>query len=258
MGMIMSKSYSILGTTLAVVFACQSCFAANELDQSVSAATENQQLGKASQEKIDILYERKRAALQEMRVTQAEIDQLKVYNRQLRGIIDNQGNQITSLNKQINDIESTQQGIMPLMERMLNGLEVFVSLDIPFLLNEREQRIATLRTLLLASDITVSEKFRRVLEAYQIEIEYGRTIEAYRGENQTGETVDYLRIGRSALMNISLDGDNAQGWDNKTKQWSDLDSSYTRAISKGVSIARKQAAPTLLGLPLQFLGETIK
>lgn len=252
----MNKSYSIIGMTLALIFASQHSLAANELDKSMSAVTNNQQAGKASQEKIDALYERKRAALQEMRITQAEIDQLKVYNRQLREIIKNQDTQISSLNKQINDIESTQQGIMPLMERMLNGLETFVSLDIPFLLNEREQRIATLRTLLLSSDITVSEKFRRVLEAYQIEIEYGRTIEAYRDENESGETVDFLRIGRSALMSVSLDGGHAQGWNNKTRQWTDLDSGYTRAISKGVSIARKQAAPTLLGLPLQSLGET--
>lgn len=251
----MSRQHSILGTAITLMLVFQSSFAADELDQSMSAGSNNQKAGKASQEKIDALYESKRQALQEMRVTQAEIDQLEVYNRQLTAIIANQDEQISSLNKQIGDIEMTQQGIMPLMERMLNGLETFVSLDIPFLLNEREQRIATLRTLLLASDVTVSEKFRRVLEAYQIEIEYGRTIEAYRGESESGETVDFLRIGRSALLNISLDGDHAQAWNNKTKVWADLDSGYTRSISKGVSIARKQAAPTLLGLPLQSLGE---
>ncbi len=251
----MRKYPSIISAAIALALTCSASYAANELEKSVSSVAQNQQSAKMSQDKIDALYESKREALQEMRVTQAEIDQLKVYNRQLREIIGNQDAQITSLNKQINDIESTQQGIMPLMERMLNGLEAFVSLDIPFLLEEREQRIATLRTLLLASDITVSEKFRRVLEAYQIEIEYGRTIEAYRAENQTGETVDVLRIGRSALMSISLDGERAQAWDNNAKTWTDLDGGYTRAISQGVSIARKQAAPTLLGLPLQSLGE---
>ncbi|MGR6873924.1 DUF3450 domain-containing protein [Pseudomonas sp. HK3] len=247
----------VLGVAVATLFTGSIAFAANELDQSVSNAERNQKAGSASQVKIDALYESKRIALQDMRVTQAEIDQLNVYNRQLRAIINNQDTQIESLKKQINDIESTQQGIMPLMERMLNGLESFVSLDIPFLLEEREQRIATLRTLLLASDVTVSEKFRRVLEAYQIEIEYGRTIEAYRGEAGDSETVDFLRIGRSALMTVSLDGSHAKAWNNKTKSWSDLGGDYTRAISKGVSIARKQAAPTLLGLPIQSLGENI-
>ena len=250
----MSKRHSILGVSFTILFGLQNCLGANELEQSISAGTKNQEMGSESQQKIDKLYESKRLALQEMRVTQAEIDQLQVYNRQLTAIIKNQNSQIVSLNKQINDIEVTQQGIMPLMERMLNGLEAFVSLDIPFLLNEREQRISTLRTLLLASDVTVSEKFRRVLEAYQIEIEYGRTIEAYRGEGLSGETVDFLRIGRSALMSVSLDGEKAQGWNNSLKAWQDLDSSYIRSINKGVSIARKQAAPTLLGLPLQSIG----
>ncbi|MFY0642286.1 MAG: DUF3450 domain-containing protein [Bermanella sp.] len=241
-----------MGITLATLLtAGPLAFSADELKQSISAAQKNQNAGAASQVKVDALYEAKREALQEMRITQAEIDQLSVYNRQLREIIKNQDAQISSLNKQINDIESTQQGIMPLMERMINGLETFVSLDLPFLIDEREQRISALRTLLLASDITVSEKFRRVLEAYQIEIEYGRTIEAYRGESVAGETVDFLRVGRSALMSISLDGSYAQAWNNKSKQWEDLDNTYTRSISQGVSIARKQAAPSLLALPLQ-------
>lgn len=244
-----------LGIALAVLLAAQLAHSANELDKSMTAAQNNQNAGAASQEKVDALYEAKRAALQEMRITQAEIDQLSVYNRQLREIIKNQNTQISSLNKQINDIESTQQGIMPLMERMINGLETFVSLDLPFLLEEREQRISALRTLLLASDITVSEKFRRVLEAYQIEIEYGRTIEAYRGATASGETVDFLRVGRSALMSISLDGVNSQAWNNNTKQWTDLGGAYARSISQGVSIARKQAAPSLLALPLQTARE---
>lgn len=244
------KSF-VLGVVMATLLTGQFAYSANELDQSMSAAKENQSAGAASQQKVDALYEAKREALQVMRVTQAEIDQLSVYNRQLREIIKNQDIQISSLNKQINDIESTQQGIMPLMERMINGLETFVSLDLPFLIDEREQRISALRSLLLASDITVSEKFRRVLEAYQIEIEYGRTIEAYRGENTQGETVDFLRIGRSALMSISLDGNASQAWNNHNKQWEDLNGAYARSISQGVSIARKQAAPSLLELPLQ-------
>jgi len=251
----MIKYTNYIGLALSLLVSSYNVFATGELDSAMDATIANQEKTKQSQNKVDELYEQKRIALQELRITQTEIEQLQVYNRQLREIIANQNNQIVSLNKQINDIEKTQQGIMPLMERMLNGLEQFVGLDIPFLLDEREDRIATLRSLLLASDVTVSEKFRRVLEAYQIEIEYGRTIEAYRGENELGDTVDYLRIGRSSLMNVSLDGSYAQSWDNNSKSWVNLDDKYIRSINKGVSIARKQAAPSLLGLPLQTLGE---
>lgn len=249
-----NRSFIILSILCLYLFSSLS-YAEGELTSALNAAQNNQKQGASSQKRIDTLYEEKRAALQEMRVAQTEIDQLKVYNRQLREIIKNQNSQIVSLNKQIEDIEKTQEGIMPLMERMLNGLEAFIALDIPFLMEEREQRIATLRSLLLAADVTVSEKFRRILEAYQIEIEYGRTIEAYRGENNQGETVDYLRIGRSALLSISLDGEQARAWNTKQKLWVDLDSGYARSIFKGVQIARKQSAPSLLELPLPTLGE---
>lgn len=252
----MIKHNNFIGLAVALLVGSQNVLATGELNATMDSVITNQEKAKQSQNKVDELYEQKRIALQDLRITEAEVEQLQVYNRQLREIITNQNNQVVSLNKQINDIEATQQGIMPLMERMLNGLEQFIGLDIPFLLNERENRIATLRSLLLAADVTVSEKFRRVLEAYQIELEYGRTIEAYRGENELGDTVDYLRIGRTSLMSVSLDGSYAQSWDKQSKSWVDLDDQYIRSINKGVSIARKQAAPSLLGLPLQTLEES--
>lgn len=234
--------------------ACLSAQAVTELDESLNEAKANNEKSKASQSKIDELYDQKREALFELRGYQSQIDQLEVYNRQLREIIGNQEKQIDSLNTQIKEIEVTQQGIMPLMDRMLNGLEFFVSLDLPFLLSEREQRIASLRSLLLSSDVTVSEKFRRVLEAYQIEIEYGRTIETYREVNGDDITVDILRVGRSALYSITLDQQSAMVWNSQSKEWQALESAYLSAIKKGVSIAKKQSTPSLLVLPVQATG----
>jgi len=242
-------------SVLLMVFVSSHALANTDLlDMNIEKSQSNQDSSKQSQQKVDALYEQKREALYEMRGLNAEIEQLEVYNRQLREIIANQEKQIDSLNNQISEIETTQQGIMPLMERMLNGLEQFIQLDLPFLLNEREQRIATLRSLLLASDVTVSEKFRRVLEAYQIEIEYGRTIESYRETGLDGVTVDILRIGRNALFSLTLDQQYAKAFDRNDRKWVDLDDGYVRSIKQGVAIARKQAAPSLLELPVQLSG----
>jgi len=227
---------------------------ANELDKNIDLQKEEINQASSSQKKIDKIYEQKVRTLQDYRLTKSEIDQLNVYNRQLRAIIKDQEAQIVSLEQQIKDIEVTQQGIMPLMERMLSTLDQFVSLDVPFLLEEREERVANLRVLLLSSDVTISEKFRRVLEAFQIEIEYGRTIEAYRAQDADGNMVDFLRLGRVSLYSLGLDGGLAKAWDKKNGQWIALDSGYTASLKKGIQIARKQSAPALLDLNVPGLG----
>ena len=247
----------VICTTLVFYFMSLATYtwAENLLDKNMDQALANQVKGKASQQKVDTYYEEQRNALQGYRLVQAEIDQLKVYNRQLEKIISNQSLQMSSLNKQIKDIEATQRGIMPLMERMLLALDQFITLDVPFLLKERQQRIADLRVLLLDANTSVSEKFRRVLEAFQIEIEYGRTIEAYRADNEAGQTLDYLRVGRIGLYRMSLNGDNAEAWSTDNKAWSELPSSFNRDITKGLRIARKQASPELLNLAMPGVGE---
>jgi len=226
---------------------------ANELETNLSAQQGELDQAKGSQVKIDKLYEQKLEVVQDTREAKAEIEQLTVYNRQLTSIISDQVAQMASLEEQIQNIEVTQQGIMPLMERMLSTLDQFISLDTPFLLEERQERVANLRGLLLSSKVTISEKFRRVLEAFQIEIEYGRTIEAYRGKDAQGNVVDFLRVGRVGLYALDLDESKVRIWNRSIAAWEELEDQYTSAIAKGIKIARKQSAPSLLDLKLPGL-----
>ncbi len=101
--------------------------------------------------------------------------------------------------------------------------------------------------------VTNAEKYRVIMEAYQTENEYGRTIEAYRSTLQRGDRevmVDFLRFGRIALVYQTLDGMEAGVWNQVKKTWEPLDASYRTAIRQGLRIARKQAAPDLIRLPL--------
>ena len=139
------------------------------------------------------------------------------------------------------------------MQRMVETLEQFVALDVPFLLEERNGRVATLKQMMTRADVTISEKYRRILEAYQIENEFGRTIEAYRGTlDQEGKklTVDFLRVGRIALVYQTLDASQNGVWDQGQRAWKELDSSYASAIQQGLKVARKQSAPDMIRLPL--------
>jgi len=228
---------------------------ADKLDSSLSLQKKSMQSSKLSQKKISKLADKTQDLAVEYRSTLHKISSLKIYNAQLDKVIGSQKKEITSLNQQLNDIDVTQKEIVPLILKMLDTLDTFIQLDIPFLVAERTNRIQALREIMDRADITVSEKYRRVIEAYQIETEYGRTIEAYESNlpaSDAKRTVELLRIGRLGLFYLSLDGNEAGFWDKKNRNWVKLDNSFQRSIYDGIRIARKQAAPDLLLLPVSF------
>ncbi len=206
-----------------------------------------------SQIKIDVLDEKTRQLLEEYRSLVYKADSLNIYCEQLKKLIKSQAEEKKSLIKQKKDIALVRREIMPLMQRMIDTLEKFISLDIPFLPKERAKRIKKLREMMIKPNITLSDKYRRVLEAYQIENDYGRTYEVYRAKldmNKTQLMVDYLRMGRVALYYQTLDGKQSGFWDNKTHKWLIISDSHNAPIKKGIRIARKQSTPELLDLLL--------
>ncbi|RMD86054.1 MAG: DUF3450 domain-containing protein [Candidatus Dadabacteria bacterium] len=207
----------------------------------------------ASQRRIDELADETEELVRRYRAVLEQIDSLRVYNRQLQALIADQKREMASLREQIDRVQLVGRSMTPLMLDMIEALEQFVRLDVPFLPEERARRLARLRELMTRSDVSDSERYRRILEAYQIENEYGRTIEAYRGTMELDgqeRTVDFLRIGRIALIYQTLDGERAGVWDQSSRQWIALPASYRGAIREGLRIARKQAAPDLIEVPV--------
>jgi TolA-binding protein len=180
-------------------------------------------------------------------------ESLRTYNRQLASLLVAQESERRSLEEQTDQVELVSREVTPLMLRMIDALDSFVGLDVPFLEQERGDRIIDLRKLMHRADVSEAEKYRRLMEAYQIETEYGRTIEAYRSILEKGDkelTVNFLRVGRIALVYQSLDESEAGVWNQDSRSWESLDGSYRTAIRQGLRIARRQAAPDLILLPL--------
>lgn len=192
---------------------------------------------------IDAMAEQYKSSLQNER-------QLQVYNRQLEGLIRAQEAEMVSLEEQISEATVINRQVMPHMEKMIAALAEFVEADLPFLMDERRKRIATLRELMGRADVTTSERFRRILEAFQIENQYGRTIESYEGrlEGDQGLTVAFLRIGRNALLYQTLDGEQTGFYNQDTGVWEIADD-YRVHVREGIRIAKKERAPDLLQLP---------
>jgi hypothetical protein len=205
------------------------------------------------QKRIDVISDDTDELLAKYRTALKQTDSIRVYNAQMRELIESQDAELESLQGQLDRIEVVGRSVMPLMSKMVDAYESLVGLDLPFLLDERKERVADLRKLMKRSDVTSAEKYRRIMEAYQIENEYGRTIEAYRSTIELGGrevTVDFLRFGRIALVYQTPDGTEAGVWNQKTRSWEALDPRYRGAIRDGLRIARKQAAPDLIRLPL--------
>ncbi len=102
------------------------------------------------------------------------------------------------------------------------------------------------------ADVTVSEKYRRILEAYQIEMEYGRTLDNYEmklGEGDAASLVDVVRLGRVALLYRRPDGKDAGYWDKAEKKWVS-DPGIQKDVDHALRVAKKQGAPDLLWVPL--------
>ena len=206
---------------------------------------------KGTQRQIDNLDDETQAIVADYRATLIEIDSLKSYVAQLERQVAAQQEEIGSIEEQLQQIESTNRGVLPLMEDMITALDQFVALDVPFLPKERSDRVAELETLMSRADISTAEKYRRILEAYQIEMEFGRNIEAYHGElGDTGREVDFLRVGRLALLYSTPNGEEFGYWNNESRQWV-VDSDLEDFVTDGLKIARKQSPPNLMLMPVQ-------
>lgn len=205
-----------------------------------------------SQRRIDRLDDRTQAMLDEYRDVLRETESLRRYNRQLEALIGSQTREMQGIGDQLARIESTNRDIYPHMRDMLATLERFVELDMPFLPDERRARLETLAEIMDRADVTASEKYRRLIEAYGVEVDYGRTLEAYQGEqliDGATRTVDFLRVGRVALLYQTLDGGESGYWDREAGRWV-ADSRHAATVRDGLRLARRQAAPELLVLPV--------
>lgn len=215
------------------------------LQESRTISTETNAVLQSTQKKIDTLDDERRTMAAEYDVVSRERESYEVYNGQLREIVRSQIAEMDAIKRQSAEIEITKREIMPLMERMIDTLERFIAEDRPFLPDERAGRIASLRGSMKRADLSIAAKYRQILEAYQIEMDYGNTMEAYNGDLD-GRRVTFLKVGRIGFYYQSRDGGTTAVWDRATRTWRPLEGSdYHIAVAKGIKMARKQRSPEL-------------
>ena len=255
--MISYRPKNVLLTTLVSCLALLGAVHAvhsSTLDSILNVSEEKNEAARESQARIDRLADETRDLLSDYKSVMKQIDGLKVYNTRLQRQLDNPNQRIADIDESIEQVTIIQRQMTPLVVRMLDGLERFVELDVPFHMEEREQRIEFLRDNIDRADLSIAEKFRQVLEAYKIENEYGRKIDAYKGSVEIDgaqREVNFLRVGHIALLYQTTDTELSGAWDQENRTWVPLDrGEYRAAIMKGLRIARQTASIDLLTMPI--------
>jgi FtsZ-binding cell division protein ZapB len=238
---------------------CASIFAQSVTEEdttvkdTIKLSTSSIEKSGLTQEQIVKLDEQTRILLADYQSTSKEYDSLKLYNDQVQKIINSQIEEIESILQKIDELDKTNQRIVPFMLRMIDGLENFIQLDLPFLQTERKSRLDNLKITMDRGDVSTSEKFRLIIEAYKTELEYGRTIESYRDNiliEGIETSADFLRIGRIALTYLTVDGSKGGYWDTNTSSWEEATSSIKRSTADALKVASKQAPPALIKIPV--------
>ena len=250
------------------IIAAFSAASAADLSQIQEAEIKSLTQSAASQKRVDRLGNKTAKLTAEYRAVIAQIDSLKKYNRQMAKLIAAQKKEKIAIKKQIKQAGTIDRRIFPLMHTMLNGLEKFINLDTPFLLAERGARITTLRELMARSDVAPAEKFRKILQAYEIEMEYGRTIETWQGslrqeslpqstssqeslpQESQNITVNFVRFGRLSWVYQTFNREQTALWDRESAQWLPL-YGWSSDIYHAIKVAREQTPPSLLLLPIK-------
>jgi len=230
---------------------------ASTLAEIYDAADRINQQAKVSQAKVEELNKETRSLYSEYKTVLKEIDGLKVYNRQMSRRIAGQQREIAELNDSMGKIDDIQRQVVPLMERMLVGLEQFIANDMPVYVDERAKRLDDLRDILDRPDVAVSEQFSQILRAYQIENELGRTMNAYTGTIEVDgaqRVVEILHVGRVALVYQTSDGAETGFWNKSERRWEVLDDSFQAAVRTGIRMAKQQAGKNLLPIPILVEG----
>ena len=241
--------YKINALHLAMIISI-SGFVSSDMESVLEVGRDNQKLSAQSQNKIDSTERQTDKIVNEWKAVSKQVEGLKLYNEQKRIQIQAQLDLMDKLDEQLVQVVVMQRQIPPLAQRMLESLETFINLDTPFRIEERTNRIDLVRSSLAKPKVTAYEQVRQVLEAYNIEAEYGRKIDTYESSLSDGTVVNILVIGRIGMFYQTKDEQSSGRWNNDTASWDELPGSYRKPIRDGIRMAKKLAPTDMLLMPI--------
>ncbi|XBQ15002.1 MAG: DUF3450 domain-containing protein [Oceanicaulis sp.] len=249
----MSKKFQAIRMTLAAGATALVCAAGAhaQLDQALQIARQSTQAGAQAQEQIDRLADDADNAERQYLALQEQIEGQRVYLEQQRVFLRSQENELAALQSQLERVGNIERDLTPMMLEMFVALDEFVQQDLPFQMDLRTQRLAEIQEVLGDAGIPPAEKYRLLLNAYEIEASYGRSLRAYTEEVELDGvpvSAEILQIGRVALIRDA--GDRLEMLTKDNPEWRSVPGSMAQDVQRAFRIANEVTTPEVFVAPL--------
>ena len=126
------------------------------LDSSMQVERQINKDSAKSQNRVSGLARQTQDLLTEYRSVVRETESLQIYNDNLQRVVTDQRNEVESINRQLEGLEATNRGVVPLMLEMIESLDRIVEADVPFRIEERRARVQRLRDMMDQAEVTAS------------------------------------------------------------------------------------------------------
>jgi len=250
MSKISIAKHCLLASVAAVVFALPA--GAQQLDRAMQVAKGSTAASAASQQRVENLDDEADSMLRDYRAVLQQIDNIQLFVDQQDIYLDSQKAEIKSLNRQLDTVEAVKQGMAPMMLRMTVAIEDSIESDLPFDLVKRRARVQDLKDTLANPNIAPVEQYRKVLNVFKIETNFGYQLDSYEGRHpaKDGVKVNFLRYGRTSLLYMTKDGAEIAAYDMATDKWLPVPKKYASDIRKAIKMANKQATADVIVAPI--------
>jgi len=189
----------------------------------------------------------------ELETLQLHVEQLTKDRDQLKKKINLSQQRIKTKQQKLADIHRIEQEMDPFLQQVTARLQQIPKQDLPFLQKERTTRFTRLRSILQDPEVSISEKYRKTMEALQIEAEFGVTIETYQGMIKHGDQtilVNILRLGRLGLYYVTLDKSGCGFFNIAINDWQQLPGEQIHSLQTGIDIAARRQPAEFITMPL--------
>lgn len=226
---------------------------ATSLQQVQLDSQKTLQQEQASQKKVEQWNDQRQALINELLDQKTQLEWNRFQNKKFNQYVVHKQHTLEDLSRQKEQMTLLRKELEPYLDTTVATLHQQVATDLPFLIQERRERLAFLDQSLTDPELALSEKLRRVLEALQVEADYGNSVEVTTETlslNATDTRVQMLRLGRLGLFYLTQDGHHVGHWDNMQQRWLPLEDHYQRTVQKTIDVIEQTRAAELIDLPL--------